>query len=120
MTKRVVITGGSAITPIGSDWETIEARLRERKSGIVRMHEWDVYSRLNTRLAAPAPFAEPNYPRKKTRGMGRVALMAVNAAEQAFADAGLIGHPDLVNGRCGVSFGSSTGSVGPCWISIPC
>lgn len=111
MTKRVVVTGGSAISPIGSDWETIHANLRAGKSGIVRMNEWDIYSRLNTRLAAPAPFAEPDYPRKKVRGMGRVALMAVNAAERAFTAAGLIGHPDLTNGSCGVSFGSSTGSV---------
>ena len=111
MTKRVVVTGGSAITPIGSSWETIEKNLLARRNGVVRMSEWDKYPHLNTRLAAPAPFDDPGYPRKKTRGMGRVALMAVKSAETALADAGLLGNSDLQSGACGVSFGSSTGNV---------
>jgi 3-oxoacyl-[acyl-carrier-protein] synthase II len=111
VTRRVVVTGGSAITPIGSDWETIRGNLAARRSGVVRMGEWDAYTHLNTRLAAPAPFVDPVYPRKKVRGMGRVALMAVKAAESAFADAGLLDDPVLKSGACGVSFGSSTGNV---------
>jgi 3-oxoacyl-[acyl-carrier-protein] synthase II len=111
VTKRVVVTGGSAITPIGSSWETIEKNLLARRNGVVRMSEWDKYPHLNTRLAAPAPFDDPGYPRKKTRGMGRVALMAVKSAETALADAGLLGNSDLQSGACGVSFGSSTGNV---------
>jgi len=109
--RRVVVTGGSAITPIGGDWETIRAGLVARRSGVVHMGEWDKYTRMNTRLAAPARFSDPGYPRKKTRGMGKVALMAVKAAEDAFADAGLLGDPLLQSGACGVSYGSSTGSV---------
>jgi 3-oxoacyl-[acyl-carrier-protein] synthase II len=111
VTRRVVVTGGAVITPIGSDWETIHARLVGRTSGVVRMQEWDKYSHMNTRLAAPAEFADPGYPRKKMRGMGRVALMAVKTAESALTDAGLLGNPILQSGVCGVSFGSSTGNV---------
>ena len=111
MTRRVVVTGGAVITPIGADWETIRANLVARKSGVVRMHEWDKYARMNTRLAAPAELADPGYPRKKTRGMGKVAVLAVKTAESAFADAGLLGDPVLQGGQCGVSFGSSTGNV---------
>ena len=109
--RRVVVTGGSAITPIGGDWESVRASLVARRSGVVRMHEWDKYTHMNTRLAAPTAFTDPGYPRKKTRGMGKVALMAVKAAETAFADAGLLGDPVLRSGACGVSYGSSTGNV---------
>jgi 3-oxoacyl-[acyl-carrier-protein] synthase II len=111
MTHRVVVTGGSAITPIGQGWPAIEKRLREKRSGIVTMKEWDRYRRLHTRLGAPALWDPPLYPRKKTRGMGKVALLAVHASELALSEAGLIGAPVLTSGRTGVSFGSSTGSV---------
>lgn len=111
MTRRVVVTGGSAITPIGEDWAAIEASLRSRKSGIARMEQWAIYKRLNIKLGAPAVFTEPDYPRKRTRGMGRVALLAVASAERALADSGLSGSPELQDGRCGVSYGSSTGNV---------
>ena len=40
--KRVVVTGMAALTPIGSDWNTIAARLEERRSGIRTMREWEI------------------------------------------------------------------------------
>jgi 3-oxoacyl-[acyl-carrier-protein] synthase II len=75
------------------------------------MPEWDIYEHLNIKLGGPAVFTEPQYPRKRTRGMGRVALMAVASAERALESAGLIGDPVLQGGRCGVSYGSSMGSI---------
>ncbi|MBN2351232.1 MAG: beta-ketoacyl-ACP synthase [Spirochaetales bacterium] len=111
MTRRVVVTGGSAITPIGQGWPAIEKRLREKRSGIIYMREWERFERLHTRLAAPALWEQPDYPRKKTRGMGKVAMLAVHAAELALHSAGLIGAPALTGGEAGVSFGSSTGNV---------
>jgi 3-oxoacyl-[acyl-carrier-protein] synthase II len=109
--RRVVVTGGSAITPIGEDWPSIEASLRGGKSGIRRMPDWEDYKRLNIKIAGPAVFTEPDYPRKRTRGMGRVALMAVTSAERALKEAGLADSPELQGGRCGVSYGSSIGNV---------
>jgi 3-oxoacyl-[acyl-carrier-protein] synthase II len=50
------------------------------------------------------------YPRKKTRTMGAVALMAVDATERALTDAGLLGQPLLQSGAVGVSYGSSFGT----------
>jgi len=111
MTRRVVVTGGSAITPIGQGWPSIEKRLREKRNGIVYMRDWERFERLHTRLAAPAVWEPPSYPRKKTRGMGKVAMLAVHAAELAIEAAGLIGAPVLTGGDAGVSFGSSTGNV---------
>lgn len=112
MSKRVVITGGSSISPLGSDWEESYSCLKQRKNKIIRMDEWDRYTNLNTRLAAPAAWEMPRYSRKKTRGMGRVAMLAVNSAERALLNAGIsLDNPLLTNGQTGVSFGSSTGNV---------
>ncbi len=43
--------------------------------------------------------------------MGRVSRLAVGAAEQALADAGLLGDESIKDGRMGVACGSSTGST---------
>lgn len=109
--KRVVITGMAALTPIGNDWETVSANLREMKTGIQKMDDWDKYNGLNTRLAAPVKFSRPDhYSRKQVRGMGRVAMMATYATELALIDAGLLGATVLNSGSMGVAYGSSSGS----------
>jgi len=75
------------------------------------MDEWDKYSGLNTRLAAPVDFQRPkHYSRKQIRGMGRVALLATYATELALIDADLLNSPILNSGKMGVAYGSSSGS----------
>lgn len=113
MTNRVVITGVGAYSPIGNDWTEIEANLRARKSGVRHIEAWDEYDGLNTKLGAPVQHFEApaNFTRKRTRSMGRVALLATVAAEVALRDAGLLDDPALQSGRAGVAFGSSTGST---------
>lgn len=111
MKKRVVVTGGSFITPIGNTWEAVEARLRARKNGVVYMTEWEKYAKMNTKLGAPAVFENPGFNRKQMRGMGRVALLACATVEEALVLAGLKDSPELGNGRAGVAWGSSTGNV---------
>jgi len=110
--KRVVVTGMAGISPIGSSWEQVKANLLEGKTGIRHMAEWDRFRDFNTRLGAPVTdFDKPaHFNRKLTRSMGRVALMATAATEQALADAGLLGDESIQDGRMGVSYGSSTGS----------
>ncbi len=110
--KRVVVTGAGAISPLGHDWASVHARLRECRNAVRYIADWDVYKGLNTRLAAPAlPFElPPHYNRKTMRSMGKVALMAVRASEMALEQAGLLGDPLLKNGKVGVSYGSSAGS----------
>jgi 3-oxoacyl-[acyl-carrier-protein] synthase II len=112
MSCRVVVTGMAGISPLGNDWRTIRARLGEYRNAVARMQDWDDYEGLNTRLGAPAaPFElSDRYNRKTTRSMGRIALMATRAAEQALADAGLLDHPLLTSGKLGISFGSSAGT----------
>jgi 3-oxoacyl-[acyl-carrier-protein] synthase II len=110
--RRVAVTGMSGVTALGNDWPTIRARLLEGRTGIKRMNDWDRYSGLNTRLAAPVEGfdVEQRYDRKKLRTMGPVSRMAVYASEQALADAGLLGERCLAGGRAGVAYGSSFGS----------
>jgi len=110
--RRVVITGGSIVSALGSEWADILAKLKEGKNCVRRMDEWDRYTRMNTRLAAPVDFTMPDYPRKKTRGLGRVAQLALVSADRALARAGISAEdPELKNGRCGVAYGSSMGSI---------
>ncbi|HNB42575.1 MAG TPA: beta-ketoacyl-ACP synthase [Burkholderiaceae bacterium] len=113
--RRVVITGIGGITALGHDWPTIEANLRAGRTGIRRMDDWERYADLHTRLGAPVTyFAAPaHYPRRAVRSMGRVALMSVRASEMALADAGLLGDATIKDGRMGIAYGSSAGSVEP-------
>ncbi|MBU9581637.1 beta-ketoacyl-ACP synthase [Burkholderia multivorans] len=113
--KRVVVTGMGGVTAFGQSWPEIEARLRDGRNAVRRMPEWDCYEALHTRLACPLPgFELPHaYPRKKTRSMGPVSMYAVRASELALTDAGLIDDPSIRDGRMGVAYGSSSGSVEP-------
>jgi 3-oxoacyl-[acyl-carrier-protein] synthase II len=113
--RRVVVTGMAGITALGDSWATIEARLRLRQNVVRRMSEWDCFDSLNTRLGAPIDdFRAPeHYPRKMVRSMGRVSLLAVRASEMALADAGLLDDPSISDGRMGIAYGSSSGSVEP-------
>ncbi len=111
MNRRVVVTGGNVISALGNEWNEIFANLKQKKNKIKYMPEWERYQGMNTRLACPVDFKAPDFPRKKTRGMGRIALMAVTSADNALKDAGLHESPELKAGRCGVSYGSSAGSI---------
>jgi 3-oxoacyl-[acyl-carrier-protein] synthase II len=113
MRKRIAVTGGGVVSALGSRWTDIQARLRVFKNCVRRMDAWDVYDGMNTQLAAPVDIPIPGYPRKKIRGMGRVALLALAATDSALSMAGLADSPELSGGRVGVAYGSSMGSVDP-------
>ena len=112
MRRRVVVTGMAGLAPIGRDWKEAREALRDNRSGVRRVDTWDEIDSLGTRLAAPVPgFEVPaHYGRKQIRAMGRVSLLATRAAELALQDASLLGDPVLGSGRCGISYGSSSGS----------
>lgn len=111
--KRVVVTGMSAITPLGNSWEEFRAAIERGESAVRYMEEWDFIKDMATRLAAPVKNFElpKHYTRKKTRTMGRVSKLAVRAAELALEQANFLDHPSLSNGDTGVSCGSCTGST---------
>lgn len=110
--KRVVVTGMAGFSPIGHNWQEMADNIRAGQSGIVYMDAWDIYEGLDTRLGGTVKnFSRPEHmSRKAVRSMGRVALMAVTATEQALADAGLVAE-QLQDGMTGVAYGSSTGST---------
>ncbi|MCP3140997.1 beta-ketoacyl-ACP synthase [Pyxidicoccus xibeiensis] len=111
--KRVVVTGVGALSPLGHDWPTVEARLKSLRNAVKVMEEWKQYDGLHTHVGAPAaPFELPpqTYSRKTMRAMGRVAMLATRASELALGDAGLLGDPLVKSGRMGISYGSSAGT----------
>lgn len=110
--RRVAVTGMAGVTALGETWADIRTAFAEGRTGVRFMPEWDRYTDINTRIAAPIDNFSigDRYPRKKTRTMGRVSMMAVYASEQALASAGLLNDPVIRNGRTGVAYGSSFGS----------
>ncbi len=114
MTNRVVVTGMSGITAFGSSWDEIQPRLAKKKNAVRYMNEWDISSDLRTKLAAPVEnYSFPKFPRKKIRSMDRVALLATCATSKALSKAGMLDELALTDGRTGVSYGSSSGSMEP-------
>lgn len=112
MSARVVITGMSGLTSLGSDWETISSGAREQRSGIRKMEDWSKYDGLNTLLGGPIlDFEIPShYTRKRIRSMGRVALFSTVATERALEQAGLLNDPVISSGETGIAYGSSSGT----------
>jgi 3-oxoacyl-[acyl-carrier-protein] synthase II len=108
---RVVVTGSGAITALGNTWGQVQPRLAAGRNAVLRMADYDQYRGLNCKLASPIDFEPPaHYGRKQLRSMGRVAKLAVRAAEMALQQGGLEKDPLLQSGRMGISFGSSSGS----------
>ncbi len=112
--RRVVITGAGGISPLGTDWESVKAKILSQTNAVKVIDDWADITGLKTRVACPAvPFAlDPvKYGRKATRSMGRVGIMAVRSAEVALTDAGLIDRQDfLSSGEVGIAYGSSAGT----------
>ncbi len=109
---RVAITGLGTINPCGigvkETWENITAG----RSGIAPLTHFDV-SAFSSRFGGyvrdfdPALFLEP----KESRRMGRFIQMAVVAADEAVADAGLDIRNDPEADRIGVIVGSGVGGL---------
>lgn len=110
--RRVVITGMGAVSPIGNDLQSVEASLRSGHSGVRFMHEWQEIEGFVTRVAAPpaAGLNDKEIPRKFRRSMGPQAVYSALAARQAIAQAGLTDQ-QVRAGRTGLSVGSTLGSA---------
>ena len=97
MSRRVVVTGMGGVSPLGDSWSVVREHLQAGRTAVRRMPEWDAIDGLKTRLGAPiVDFVPPaHFTRKKTRTMGRVALLATYASELALTDAGLLDSQEL-------------------------
>jgi len=111
MERRVVITGSSAITPIGCTREEIIHNLTHGVSGVKPIKD----DQLLTQHIHSGVFGAVDYPieynfkRRDRKTMGPVAYYACYVAEKALQQSGL---PDdfIKSGRLGVAFGSTHGS----------
>lgn len=113
--RRVVVTGMSAITALGHNWQDFENNLRKKQNAVQVDEKLEGIDGLNTHLSAPIlDFTKPaHYTRKQVRSMGRVSLMATRATEVALEDAKLLSDDYFKSGRMGIAYGSSTGSTDP-------
>jgi 3-oxoacyl-[acyl-carrier-protein] synthase II len=109
--RRVVVTGTGVLSPIGNSVAESVASLREGRSGVRAMPEWDFVADLQGRLGATVEGLDFKqiFDRKQRRTMGRVAQLAVHAAQQAVAESGLT-EEVLGSPRTAVAFGSTHGS----------
>ena len=108
MTRRVVVTGLGATTPLGGDVTTTWANAVAGKSGARLMkHEWA--STLPVHFAAEV-IVEPSEVMKpvELRRLDRSEQFALIASREAFADAG---NPELDLERLGVVIASGIGGV---------
>src|SRR5918998_3529121 len=105
--RRVVVTGLGAITPVGNDAPSTWRAAIAGESGVDFIRSFDA-SGFPVRIAAevkdfdPTTIASP----KEARKLDRNVLLALGAAKEAVADAGLNGfEPE----RVGIVFGSAIG-----------
>ncbi len=87
MTKRVVITGLGAISPIGNTVEETWKGIKEKKCGIDEITLFDT-SNLKTKLAAEVKDFDPSQhlDPKQVKRLDRVSQFAIVAAREAFQD----------------------------------
>ncbi len=111
MKRRVVITGMGLLSPIGNTVDSAMASLKAGRSGVRRMPNLGPVKGLLSQVGATvADFGENLIPRKFRRSMGRLALLAAAAGQQAVTAARL--DTDLIrSGRVGVCIGQTTGSA---------
>ena len=109
MSRRVVVTGVGLLTPLGIGTEPTWEAIREGKSGIGAITQFDA-SAFSCRIAGevkgfdPAKYIE----KKEIKKMGRFIQFAVAAAEFALSDSGLKVTPEDAE-QVGVYIGSGIG-----------
>ena len=111
-TRRVVVTGIGAITPIGSNLKEYWGALTEGVSGAGPITLFDS-TNFKTKFACEVKGFDPteHIDRKQARKLDRFCQFAVIVADQAFNDSGL--SVDKINGdRAGVIWGSGIGGMG--------
>ena len=110
--RRVVVVGMGIRSPIGNTLGEFVKSLKQRRSGICIMPEWKNIKRLRTRVAGLCYIEgeEELIPRQYRRSMGRVAMLAALSAIDAVKASGL-SEEEIASQTCGVSYGSTEGSV---------
>ena len=107
-TRRVVITGLGALSPLGADVATTWSSLLAGKSGVVRMAA-DWAPDIPAQIAAPVA-KDPSelVDRVEIRKLDRSEAFALIAAREAWSDSG---KPEVESERLGVVIASGIGGV---------
>ena len=95
MSRRVVVTGVGAVSPIGESVDTFWENALAGKSGVGRITLFDPSDFL-TQIGAEVSDWDPEkyMPRRESRRLDRSAQFFVVATDQAMADAGLAYEED--------------------------
>ena len=110
-TKRIVVTGIGALTPIGNSLDAYWDSLINGESGADMITQFDA-SKFKTRFACEIKGFEPTefMDRKEARKLDRFAQIALVASDQAVADAGITEN-NVDHDRVGVIFASGIGGL---------
>ncbi len=111
MTRRVVITGMGAITPLGNNVDTFWESLCDGTSGVDNIKRFDITDYACKIAAELKDFDPLNYmDKKEARRMDRFTQYAMAATRLAIDDAGL--NIDIIdNDRFGVVLGTGIGGI---------
>lgn len=111
MTRRVVVTGMGAITPVGNSVEQVWQNLKAGKSGIDLITRFDT-SDLGTKFAGEVKDfdAVALFGRKETRRLDRYTHYAMAAAQEAIDGSGLLEN-STDRDRVGLVIGSCVGGM---------
>ncbi|MDR3708513.1 MAG: beta-ketoacyl-ACP synthase II [Capsulimonadaceae bacterium] len=111
MSRRVVITGIGAVTPLGIGKDIYWKNLLAGKSGVILVDRLDL-SEIATRIAAEVRDFSPEQwlEKREARRMDRFAQFAVAASKMALEDAALEITPELAP-RVGTHIGSGVGGL---------
>lgn len=112
MSRRVVVTGMGAITPIGNSVSEFNDSLRNGKNGIGPITQFDP-SEYKCRMAGEVKefIPEERIEKKDVRRMDLFTQYALFAADMAIEDAGLKENDDINKERVGVIVGSGIGGI---------
>ena len=114
MTRRVVVTGMGAVTPLGNDVPTFWSRLVRGESGLRTIQNFDP-ERVTSKVAGEVVDFDPSHvlDRKEVRRNDRYTQFALVAGREALDQAGLTGRieGDLAD-RTGTIIGSGLGGSG--------
>jgi 3-oxoacyl-[acyl-carrier-protein] synthase II len=110
-TKRIVVTGIGALTPIGNSLDAYWDSLINGVSGADMITQFDA-SKFKTRFACEIKGFDPTQfmDRKEARKLDRFAQIALVASDQAVADAGITEN-NVDHDRVGVIFASGIGGL---------
>lgn len=110
MSRRIAITGFGIVSPLGNDADTVATALREGRSGIRFLPEYEKIG-MRSQVAGVCDIdLDALIDRRQKRFMGDAAAYAYLAMQQAVADAGLT--PEAISQpRVGVIAGSGGSSA---------